>query len=114
MGIISFNFVQAQAAELLMFEHRGCIACKQFKAEVLPDYKLSEIGKNLPIRSIVQGDTEALEGLKIKSNAFYYSPTFILVQDGVEIARIRGYLGKDKFWVQINNLYASRIDQIKS
>lgn len=112
--IMIISIFQAQAAELLMFEHKGCIACKRFKAEVLQDYINSELGKKLPIRSIVQGSKDALKGLKLSGSPFYYSPTFVIVQDGKEIARIRGYLGKDRFWQVINNVYANKMNQLKS
>lgn len=112
--ILIVNFATVHAAELLMFEHQGCIACKQFKAEVLPGYLASDFAKKLPIRSIVYGDKAAYKGIELKGSPFYFSPTFILVENGKELARIRGYAGKKRFWEAVKNLHANHKDQLKS
>lgn len=112
---LTLSFVSVQAAELLMFEHVGCVACKRFKAETLPDYQKSKFAKDMPIRSIVANDPDPYKGLTdIKAAPFYYSPTFILVQDGKELVRIRGYAGKKGFMNQMANIYANYKDKISS
>ncbi|MGL1919780.1 MAG: thioredoxin family protein [Hyphomicrobiales bacterium] len=108
-------FITAQAAELLMFEHVGCVQCKLFKKETLADYQASKFAKDMPIRSIVANDPDPFKGLTdIKGAPFYYSPTFILVQDGKELVRIRGYAGKKAFMEQISNIHANHHHKLSS
>lgn len=112
--ILLFSVASAHAAELLMFEHVGCVVCKKFKAEMLPKYLNSKYAKEMPIRSIVAGDDAAYAGIELKSYPFYYSPTFVLVEDNKELVRIRGFAGEDLFWQQIANIYANHKDKFKS
>ncbi|MCJ8324957.1 MAG: hypothetical protein HRU29_09620 [Rhizobiales bacterium] len=112
--ILLFSVATSQAAELLMFEHVGCVVCKKFKAEMLPKYLTSKYAKEMPIRSIVAGDDAAYEGITLKSYPFYYSPTFILVEDNKELVRIRGFGGEELFWQQIANIYANHKHKFKS
>lgn len=87
----------ARAAELLMFEERGCPWCLRWKQEVGVGYPHSPVGWRAPVRmldlrhGVPHGVTLALP--------VRVSPTFILVgDDGMEIGRIVGYPGADFFW----------------
>lgn len=82
--------------ELVMGEEAGCIWCARWNAEVAPDYPLTAEGRAAPLRRIdIRGpvpDDLELDG-RIR-----FTPTFILVHDGREIARREGYPGEEFFW----------------
>lgn len=86
----------AAQAELLMFEQPGCIYCARWNEEVAPEYPLTDEGKAAPLRRLQLRDPLP-EGLTIASHPVF-TPTFILIQDGIEIGRIEGYPGEDFFW----------------
>ena len=87
----------AGAAELLMFEERGCPWCLRWKQEVGIAYPRTPEGQRAPLRSVempatVPPDVKLALPVRI-------SPTFVLIDDeGREIGRIVGYPGPDFFW----------------
>lgn len=113
-AFMTISFVSAQAAELLMFEHVGCVVCKKFKKEMLPKYLKSKFAKPMPIRSIVGDDPDPYKGLELKSFPFIYSPTFVLVENGKELVRIQGFTGEKLFWQQMENIYANHKHKFSS
>lgn len=86
----------AHAAELLMLEQRGCAWCKAFDAEIAPAYPKTAEGRRAPLRKIDIDKPWPEDLSNIRPERF--TPTFVLVDDGVEIARLRGYPGADFFW----------------
>lgn len=86
----------AVAAELIMFEERGCYYCAVWNREIGPVYPKTPEGKYAPLRRTdLHGPLP--EGLTLDRKVIY-SPTFVLVSDGVEVGRIEGYPGEDFFW----------------
>jgi hypothetical protein len=87
---------QAAATELVMVEQRGCIYCKMWNELVGPQYPLTAEGQYAPLRRI---DLHAPrpEDLTFAS-PLRITPTFVLVDEGVELARMEGYPGEDFFW----------------
>lgn len=84
------------AAELVMFETPGCPWCAAWNRDVGVIYAKTEEGRIAPLRRVDIGalrpvDLGGLEGI-------LYTPTFVLVEEGVEVGRIVGYLGEDHFW----------------
>ena len=94
----------AQAAELVMFEQEGCVWCAKFNAEIAPGYANSEEGKIAPLRRVdIHGDIpDDLADIPVER----FTPTFVLVEDGVEYGRIRGYPGSEFFWFLVDELIA--------
>ncbi|MXN65617.1 hypothetical protein GR183_11950 [Stappia sp. GBMRC 2046] len=86
----------AKAAELVMFEQAGCHWCAVWHKEIGPIYPKTEEGKRFPLRR-VDIHTRVPVDLKAVSKGFY-TPTFVLLDDGKEIGRIQGYPGEDFFW----------------
>jgi hypothetical protein len=93
---IAFAASNARAAELVMFQEAGCAWCQAFDREIAPIYGKTAEGQRAPLRRVditqaVPGDLAfiALERL---------TPLFVLVDQGREIGRIRGYPGDDHFW----------------
>lgn len=86
----------AVGAELIMLREDGCGYCEQWEEEVGVVYGKTAEGRRLPLRRVdihdkLPADLEFL----VKGG---YTPTFIVVDKGREIGRIRGYPGEDFFW----------------
>ncbi|WP_435258020.1 thioredoxin family protein [Thioclava sp. FR2] len=88
--------------QLLMFEQTGCIYCARWNEEVGPEYSLTDEGKAAPLRRVQLRDPLP-EGLSIASHPVF-TPTFILVKDGVETGRLEGYPGEDFFWPLLDGM----------
>lgn len=90
--------VPALAADLrlMMVEQAGCIYCARWNEEVAPEYPLTDEGRAAPL---FRQDLRAPlpDGVKLDRPPVY-TPTFVLLRDGVETGRIEGYPGEDFFW----------------
>jgi len=84
------------AYELVMVERDGCHYCIRWKNDIGPIYPKSEAGQFAPIRHIDIGDTRGVNG--VYKTPVIYTPTFILMKDGVEVTRMEGYASEDFFW----------------
>lgn len=102
--LASSIMASAGELELLMFEQPGCIYCAAWNAEVAPEYPLTEEGKAAPLRRLQLRDPLP-EGISLVSPPIF-TPTFVLVEDGVETGRISGYPGEDFFWPMLAQLVA--------
>ncbi|MFN4159158.1 MAG: thioredoxin family protein [Gemmobacter sp.] len=86
----------AEALVLMMVEQPGCIYCLRWDAEIAPKYELTDEGRRAPLQR--QQLRAALpEGVTFDRPAIF-TPTFVLLRDGVEAGRIEGYPGEDFFW----------------
>ena len=93
---IALTVAQARAAELVMFEQAGCVWCDAFNREIAPVYGKTEEGQRAPLRRVdvaapVPQDLAFIDVERL-------TPLFVLVDQGREIGRIRGYPGEDNFW----------------
>ena len=79
-----------------MFEQAGCAWCQTFDREIAPIYAKTEEGRRAPLRrvDITRKLPADLSFIKVERLA----PLFVLVDQGREIGRIRGYPGDDNFW----------------
>ena len=81
---------------LLMIEEHGCIWCARWDADVGGEYPITPEGQAAPlVRAQIRDGVP--EGITLASRP-RFTPTFIVVQDGVEVGRIEGYPGEDFFW----------------
>lgn len=81
--------------ELVVFEADGCHYCQHFRADVLPLYKTSQIGRETPIRFVnVSHSDESKMGL---TGPISIAPTVVLMSKGEEVDRIVGYTGPTNF-----------------
>lgn len=94
--------------ELVMFEQPGCHWCERWDAQIAPIYPLTPEGKAAPLRRL---DIHATlpDGLTLARPAIF-TPTFVLIRDGQELARIEGYPGEDFFWGLLGMMLAEHID----
>ena len=92
------------AAEMVMFEQAGCAWCKRFNEEIAPAWPNTAEGQRAPLRrvDIHQPLPADLAGIPIER----FTPTFVLVEDGKEIARLRGYPGDQFFWALVDDMLA--------
>lgn len=98
------GFSPASAAELLMMEQPGCAWCARFDAEIAPAWPKTEEGRRAPLRrvDITQPWPEDLRHVQKER----FTPTFVLMDNGEEIGRIRGYVGDEFFWYRVGELLA--------
>lgn len=92
----------ATAEELIMIDQVGCQYCEQWTTEIGPIYPKTAEGKFAPLRRINIRDIP--DDLNLKSPPAF-TPTFILVQNNTELARIEGYPGEAFFWPMISQLF---------
>ncbi len=92
------------AAELLMLEQPGCPWCKRFNEEIAPAYAKTDEGRQAPLRrvDITEDWPEDLDFVRRER----LTPTFVLIDDGVEFARLRGYPGDEFFWALLDGMLA--------
>ena len=92
----------AVSAELVMFEQAGCAWCMRWNQEIGPAYPNTAEGKIAPLRriDIHKPLPEDLVDIRVER----FTPTFVLVEDGKEIARMRGYTGDEFFWFLLNDM----------
>ncbi len=81
---------------LLMAEEDGCMWCARWDSEISEIYPKTPEGQAAPLKRIdihkVIPDGIALD------RPLYYTPTFVLLENGEEVGRIEGYPGEDFFW----------------
>lgn len=96
---IALSASSAPAAELVMFEQAGCPWCEAFDNEIGTIYGKTEDGLRAPLRrvDITQAPPSDLAFIQVER----LTPLFVLVDNGREIGRIRGYGGREMFWTQL-------------
>lgn len=82
--------------QLVMVEEHGCMWCEQWDEELSAIYPKTDEGRQAPLRRHDIHD-DLPEGLAL-SRPLNFTPTFVLIVDGVEMSRIEGYPGEDFFW----------------
>jgi len=92
----------AVATELVMLEQRGCVWCERWHAEIGAAYPNTAEGKIAPLRPVDIDEPlpDDLSFLTIER----FTPTFVLVYEGREIGRIRGYGGNEFFWFLLSEM----------
>jgi len=94
----------AHAAELVMLERPGCAWCLRWDREIAPIYPKTAEGRQAPLRRVDITQPWPSDLTDIASDQ--YTPTFIVVENGVEIARLRGYPGEHFFWPMLSEMLA--------
>ena len=93
----------ATAAELLMLEQRGCSWCIRWHKEIGEIYPKTAEGRRAPLRIVDIDEPLPADLPKIFVDRF--TPTFVLIDDGREIGRMRGYPGEEFFWYLLGELF---------
>jgi hypothetical protein len=98
----------AGAAELIMFEQKGCVWCQRFDRDIAPAYHKTDEGKRAPLRRVDIANPQPSDLAFVKRERF--TPVFVLIDNGREFGRIRGYPGDTFFWGLLANLI-DRLDR---
>ena len=87
---------------LLLAEKEGCYWCIRWHEEVGPIYPKTDEGRALPL---LRHDlaTPLPDGIELTSRV-RFTPTFILLKEGREVARIEGYPGDMFFWALLKDM----------
>lgn len=97
-------FTNARAAELVMLEEAGCPWCARWNEEIGVIYDKTDEGKRAPLRRVdIHAPMPDAYDFVTKGG---FAPTFILVDNGKEIGRIRGYPGSEFFFPLLGELLA--------
>lgn len=89
------------AVDLVMVEQAGCGWCAQWNREIGEIYPVSAEGRFAPLKRV---DLRAMPDDLQLSRRVNFTPTFIVVEDGRELARIEGYPGEHFFWPVLERL----------
>lgn len=91
---------------LLMFEQQGCPYCRKWHNQLGDIYPKTTEGAVAPLRS-VNLRKPVPDDITLTGGKPQFTPTFVLVRDGVELGRITGYPGEDFFWGLLDKLLES-------
>lgn len=108
--VFSFTFlaspVSTMAAELVMLTQQGCAWCLRFEREIAPAYANTAEGRAAPLRRVDIHAAWPADLPELRVDRF--TPAFVLVEDGREIARMRGYAGDEFFWFLLDEMMARK------
>ena len=101
-ALFAIAALPAHAAELLMFDSDICPYCEKWHEELGEVYPKTTEGKRAPLR-VVDNDLEWPDDIG-DVRPIRYTPTFVLVEHGIEIGRVTGYNSEDFFWGLLGQL----------
>lgn len=92
----------AQASEtyLVMIHEDNCPWCEAFEEEVGKFYHKTPESEILPLKRIDYHE-KMPPNWQVNGVALF-TPTFIILDDGVEVGRIEGYPGRELFWWRLS------------
>jgi hypothetical protein len=95
-------FSVAAEPSLVMVEQPGCVYCERWDAEIAPAYPKTAEGQFAPLirADLRQGPPDGIT----YARRVVFTPTFVLIEDGQEQARIEGYPGEDFFWPLLSQM----------
>lgn len=99
-----------RAAELVMFESEGCPWCRAWDQEVGRIYAKTKEAEVLPLRRVPLNAPRPADLQHVRG--ILYTPTFVILEQGVEVGRIQGYPGEDAFWWQLSELIG-RLERLR-
>ena len=105
--IAALTSLPAWAVELVMVDQRGCIYCERWEAEIGPIYPKTSEGRFAPLRRVDIRDVAQDVDLKRR---VVFTPTFLVVEEGVELTRLEGYVGEDFFWPLLDEILRETTD----
>ena len=108
LGLVLSMPIGATAAELVMFWQKGCAWCDRFDRDIAPAYEKTAEGRRAPLRRVDIAKPMPSDLAFIRRERF--TPVFVLIEDGREFGRIRGYPGDTFFWGLLANLI-ERLDR---
>ncbi|MCZ4352747.1 hypothetical protein O4H61_09515 [Roseovarius aestuarii] len=98
---VVFIPLPAIAADLVMVEQEGCYWCAQWDKEIAHIYPNTDEGQRAPLRRV---DLRDLPDDITFTSPPVFTPTFVLVDNGHELARMEGYAGDQFFWFLLGRM----------
>ena len=95
---------RVSAAELIMVEQENCHWCHKWDVDIGTTYDSTPVGRIAPLRRVDIADPKPADLAGI--NLGRATPVFILIEDGIEIGRVRGYPGREVFWTLLREQLA--------
>ncbi|MEK9969311.1 MAG: thioredoxin family protein [Ferrovibrio sp.] len=90
---------RAGESALVMIQSPGCPYCAKWDREIAPVYEKTEEAARFPLKRVDIAEARRDPVLARALTAPpYYTPTFILMDDGREVGRIIGYSNEFSFW----------------
>ncbi len=102
--MLSSSVGLAYADKLVMFDSKRCPSCIKFKREMAKQYWKSALGKELPLSIVRSNSRRAMARYEDKVDPIIYTPTFVLLSNGEEVARTVGYSTKERFLAEIKRM----------
>ena len=102
LALIALAPVARAETRLLMLETQWCEWCQQWHREVGDAYDRTAEGRQAPL--LRQDISAPLPADVTLTRLARYTPTFVLLENGVEIGRIEGYPGEDFFYGLLQEL----------
>ena len=96
--------VPALADKLVMFDSKHCPTCIKFKREMAGKYWKSDLGKQLPLSIVNSNSSRAMARYEGRVDPISFTPTFVLISDGEEVARFIGYNGRSHFLSEVKRV----------
>lgn len=90
-----------------MVEQNGCAYCELWNRQIGPIHPKTAEGRAAPLRRMDLHHDYPAEVTFARGVVF--TPTFVLVENGQELARIEGYPGEDFFWGLLTRLLVENI-----
>lgn len=109
LGLLSLMVpALADDLRLVMVEQPGCAYCAAWNDQIAPAYANTAEGKFAPLQraDLHMGPPEGVT----YARRVNFTPTFILIDDGAEIARMEGYVGENFFWPVFAQLLQKNTD----
>ena len=95
--LMASSILPAKAeAHLIMVEEQGCMWCARWNEDIADIYPKTNEGRAAPLKRIDIHNSRP-KGMTFKQK-LTFTPTFVLVINGIETSRIEGYPGEDFFW----------------
>lgn len=85
----------ASQRELIIFQAEGCVYCRVFRREVLPEYAKVYGSGGMPIKFLDVNEIGSLESAL--ASPLTIVPTAVIMAGGREVGRISGYTDKTVF-----------------
>ena len=99
-----FSAPSRAETRLVMFEASGCYWCDKWRREIGPIYGKTAEGKHAPL-TVIDVYAALPADIALERRAVY-TPTFVLLENGVEVNRIEGYPGEAFFWGLLERMLA--------
>ena len=92
----------ADPIRLLMVEKHGCVYCRAWDRNIGPGYAASDAGQAAPLMRVdIHGPWP--DGLALARRPFV-TPTFILLDGGMEVGRLEGHMTPGQFYPALTAL----------